>query len=145
MQQCSSADRSILFTTRIVRSVEHNKERFKCFPKANSKNWSCCFFLSARSHYSASPISPPKAVVVAAVKTEAMAAKAVKVEMAASKPADKKAKAGTAVVVAIKVAVVAEIMVAALEAAKVEMVEVETVKVETVKAETAAAVTMAAA
>jgi hypothetical protein len=40
MQQCSSADRSILFTTRIVRSVQHNKERFKCFPKANSKNWS---------------------------------------------------------------------------------------------------------
>ena len=118
MQQCSSADRSILFTTRIVRSVEHNKERFKCFPKANSKNWSCCFFLSARSHYSASPISPPKAAVVAAVKTEAMAAKAVKVEMAASKPADKKAKAGTAVVAAIKVAVVAEIMVAAPAAAR---------------------------
>src|SRR6185369_8935906 len=132
MQQCSSADRSILFTTRIVRSVEHNKERFKCFPKANSKNWSCCFFLSARSHYSASPISPPKAAVVV-VKTEAMAAKAVKVEMAASKPADKRAKARTAVVAAIKVAVVAEIMVAAPAAAKVEMVAaLEAVKVEMV-------------
>jgi hypothetical protein len=35
MQQCSSADRSILFPTCVVRSVEHNKERFKCFPKAN--------------------------------------------------------------------------------------------------------------
>ena len=35
MQQCSSADRSNLFTTRIGRSVEQNKERFKCFPKAN--------------------------------------------------------------------------------------------------------------
>jgi hypothetical protein len=35
---CSSVRQpieAILFTTRIVRSVEHNKERFKCFPKAN--------------------------------------------------------------------------------------------------------------
>jgi hypothetical protein len=101
----------------------------QCFPKTSLKNWSCCFSLFARSHYSASPISPPKAAG-AAVKTATVVTRSAKVEMAKVAerwPADRKVKAAPAVVVvrqAAPAAVRAEMAVALAEmaVAQVEMV-----------------------
>jgi hypothetical protein len=98
-----------------------NKERFLCFPRANSNNWSRFFCLSARSHYSASLISPQKAGAV--VARTAMAPET-KLAMAARtvehKSPAKKVKAAMAVAV---MAIMAEATEAMAEA-KGAMVEV---------------------